>query len=167
MSPFGPRRRPSSQGRDAQDEHGLDGVPAHDVHDVHDGSGGVWPDDRRMAYRTGDGSLDEQPLPESDSATSRWAQNAAAYLDSRLDVQDVVTDPDGTTVVVGELGCGTIRTGQPIRLERDGVLVAEYAIERIVGKAGDRDTATAGEFVAVRLSTLSDFDVRPGDAVRG
>lgn len=162
MSPHGHRHH---RGKDFEpDGDLLDGVSTASSEPGE--LAGVWPDDQRGAFATSEPDQDA-PLPLADSAVSSWASASAAYLDCRLDVQDVATGVDGSTVVIGELDCGTLHRGLRVGLYRGDVLVAQGTVLQIVGEHEPCESAAAGEFVALRLSAISDLDVRAGDVLVG
>ena len=81
-------------------------------------------------------------------------------LPARLPVQLVLRDADGGRWLAGTLASGTLRAGDAVRIEPDGVLATVAALRRSGDEASE---AHAGDAVSVRLA--EDVDAARGDVL--
>src|SRR5690606_14641242 len=84
----------------------------------------------------------------------------AADLPARLPVQLVLRDAAGGRWLAGTLASGTLRRGDALRIEPDGVAAPMAALRRSGAEASE---AHAGDAVSVRLA--EDVDVARGDVL--
>jgi len=83
-----------------------------------------------------------------------------AGLPARLPVQLVQRDGEGGRWLAGTLASGTLRAGDALRVEPDGVVASVAALRR---SGAEVDEARAGDAVSVRL--LEDVDAARGDVL--